>query len=137
MIHFSCLFRYSLRENIKATLELIKLKLTRKKFIDITADDLLSKLESGVPLTIIDCRQKKVFDDIGHIKDAESHPVFSFEETCHSIPKDRQVAVVCYFGYFCQIASQQLADMGHKNVLSMKGGMEDWIMSDKPITKTT
>jgi len=136
MIHFSSLFAYSPMASLKATCALIKLKLTPQGFIDITAEDLLTRMQSDKPLTIIDCRRPETFTKIGHIQGAKNYPIMKFDEECHAIPKDTQIAVVCYFGLFCRIASQKLADLGHKDVLSMKGGMEEWIMSDKPITKT-
>lgn len=135
MIHFSSLFAYSPLESIKASYALIKLKILGKNCIDITADDLQRRLDSGEPITIVDCRRPSVFKKIGHIPGAINHPAMTFEEHCHAIPKDRQVAVVCYFGYFCQIAAQQLIEQGHKDVLSMEGGMEEWIMTGKPIRK--
>jgi len=136
MIHSLCFFDYSLKENIKATWALLKLKATPKRYTDINPDDLLALIESNQPLTVIDCRRRDTYERIGHIEGALSYPVMSFEDDIHTIPKDTQVVTVCYFGFFCQIAAQKLAKHGHKDVLSMTGGMEKWIMSDKPITKS-
>lgn len=135
MIHFSSIFAYSIQDSIKATWELIKLKFTNKGYTDITADALLKRLTNNEAITVIDCRRASVFTDIGHIEGALNHPAMTFEPHELTIPKGNTIAVVCYFGYFCQIASQKLAEAGYTNVLSMKGGMEDWIMSGKPITK--
>lgn len=135
MIHFSSLFDYSLLENIKATYALIKTKLATKQYTDIGTDELLSRMEAGEQLTIVDCRRPKTFRNIGHIKGALNVPVKNFADDSKAIPTQHPVVVVCYFGYFCQIASQELASNGYRNVLSMKGGMEEWIMSGKPITK--
>lgn len=135
MIHSLSPFAYSASFLFSATWKLIKTKFSHKNYVDISPDNLLERLEAGEPITIIDCRQSHVFSGIGHIQGAANYPVELFDEECLNIPLGQQLAVVCYFGYFCQIASKRLADLGHKNVLSMTGGMEEWIMTNKPIHK--
>ena len=128
-------FDYFNVATLKSMCKLLKLRLKPRKYIDITPDELLERMQTDEPLTIIDCRGDYAFSTIGHIENAKHHPIGTFDQTMHSIPKDQQVAVVCYFGYFCQIASDKLTKAGHNNVLSMKHGMEEWIDSGKPIQK--
>lgn len=135
MIHPLYFKEYPLKETLKHSFNYIRTRLRRKGYKDITANELETKLNSGEELLIIDCRNPKVFKDIGHIKGALNHPIKTFMETYQSIPKGTQIVTVCYFGFYCQTAAQELAKQGHKNVLSMKGGMETWIMSNKPIVK--
>lgn len=122
-------------DTLKYLWNLLVIKTRPKSFSEVTPDQLEEKINSGVPLTIVDCRDQSSFNTIGHIQNALNHPYQTFDETMHEIPRSRQVVVACYVGAFSQIAADKLAKSGHKNVLSMKHGMERWIGSDKPVIK--
>lgn len=92
-----------------------------------------SMLDSGKDLTVVDCRMEDTYSEFGHIPGALSYPITLFENGCPEIKSDKQLIVVCYFGFVCQLAARKLVEQGHKDVLILKGGMDAWNMEDRPL----
>lgn len=128
--------RYSPIAMVRLTWIYLKSAFRPKRFTSVTAPALLKRLESGKPLTIVDCRKGSTYENFGHIAGAISHPISEFDETCGDIPKENQVITVCYYGYLCQAAANTLADRGHKDVLILEGGMSEWNGHDYPTERS-
>lgn len=90
-------------------------------------------IASGKDVKIVDCRFEDTYSRFGHIPGALSYPITLFEDSCPDVPQAKQLVVVCYFGFVCQLAARKLVEQGHRDVLILKGGMDAWNMEDKPL----
>ncbi|KAG1665731.1 putative sulfur carrier protein YrkF [Nymphon striatum] len=112
-----------------------------KKYIDevtssiptLTAQELRIKLESVNDKTVLlDVRtfyERKQTKTI--LGDKEIHIPRGFLETkaWKGVPKDKTVVVYCSKGIRSKLAVKTLQDMGWKNTIALKGGVQDWYQS--------
>ncbi|WP_421902800.1 rhodanese-like domain-containing protein [Maridesulfovibrio sp.] len=90
-------------------------------------------VESGKNIAIVDCRLANTYSQFGHIPGAVNYPITLFEDDCPNIPDEKQLVVVCYFGFVCQLAARKLVEQDHRDVLILKGGMDAWNAEDRPL----
>lgn len=61
----------------------------------------------------------------------------NMQNSIEKIPSDKntKILVYCRSGRMSAISSQQLADMGYKNVYDLKGGMNSWEESGRKLAQ--
>ncbi|ACS80804.1 rhodanese-like domain-containing protein [Maridesulfovibrio salexigens] len=117
----------------KLTRKYVVSKFRKQTYGVIDSSELEDLLNSEKQLTIVDCRLEDTYCKFGHIPGAVSYPITLFENDCPEIERDRQLVVVCYFGFVCQLAARKLGAQGHKDVLILKGGMDAWNIKNRPL----
>jgi len=93
--------------------------------------DLDERRRSGEPLTILDVRSEKEWND-GHIEGARHIHGGTLQQRFGEIPRDRPVAVICGSGYRASIASSFLKREGFEDVSNVIGGMAAWQAAELP-----
>lgn len=122
---------------LKALRELIVASMQRRKYECISPEVLRRHIETGQPLTVVDCRDSKTFAAVGHIPGAINVPHDTFMKTCRRVPINNPIVAVCYKGYYSRAAAQKLGVNGHAPAWSLSGGMEAWIVAGYPIETTS
>lgn len=108
-------------------------KFSKQTYGEIDCAELGRMFDSGKAFTVVDCRLENTYSKFGHIPGAVNYPITLFEDDTPEIASDKQLVVVCYFGFVCQLAARKLVKQGHKNVLILKGGMDAWNADDNPL----
>lgn len=91
-----------------------------------------TKLES---VLILDVREPSEFLHL-RIPGAVNLPQAELATRLDEIPRDRPIVLVCQAGYRSQRAAQFLRQMGYRNALSGRGGMEAWEVAGGPVVRT-
>ncbi len=92
---------------------------------NITAADLLKRVEAGEKPLIIDVREQSEWD-AGHIEGASLMPLGVVDKKITSVAKDQEVVLICRSGNRSSQAAQILAKMGYTNIKNVVGGMNEW-----------
>jgi len=109
---------------------------------EIDAETLKAKLEAGEPVEVLDIREADEFAS-WHICGSSNIPVFNalkanrgdaLVQQSGTIPKDREIVMVCRAGIVSKTAAELLCGLGH-DAVNLAGGMRDWgmIWSDAEI----
>jgi rhodanese-related sulfurtransferase len=91
-------------------------------------------LRGPKPTVLVDCRRETEFDQ-EHIPDAINLP-FAQVSTDHSILRQYDVIIVYGARYNDPVAlgmSKRLLELGHKDVRTLRGGLEAWIAAGYPV----
>ncbi|MDP2324312.1 MAG: VTT domain-containing protein [Gammaproteobacteria bacterium] len=92
-------------------------------------DELDRKIESGMPLTILDVRGADEFTGLlGHIPSAVNIPLGELDRRVDELrpSANGEVAVICRTDRRSAAAQAILRNAGFKNVVVLRGGMERW-----------
>jgi rhodanese-related sulfurtransferase len=102
----------------------------------LSADDFQKKLTSVADKQVIDVRTQEEYSS-GHITGAILIDYYKkdFKSNLSKLDKNKPVFVYCASGGRSGSASEVLADMGFKQIYDLKGGMNAWARSGKPIIK--
>ena len=84
---------------------------------------------------ILDVREPSEFAPC-HIAGAVNLPQAELATRLDELPHDRSIVVVCQAGYRSQRAAQFLRQMGYRNVVSGRGGMEAWLAAGNPVEQS-
>jgi len=99
--------------------------------------ELLSRLESGEPLHVIDVRSDNEWNN-GHIDGALHFFGGEIEKHLDQLPeKDAPLVMVCGGGYRSTVAASVLLRHGYTNITNMVGGMGAWRKHHLPEVKPT
>jgi len=95
--------------------------------VDITAEELMKKLQSGESLVLLDVRSEKEFRE-GHLEGAVLIPLYQLRQRLHEIPKEPGVEIVvyCRSGRRSAAASKILIQAGYRRVRNLQGGILSW-----------
>ena len=87
----------------------------------VSAEDVLSKIESGEDVFLVDVREEEEHADfnIG----GKLLPLTELMDHLDEIPKDREVIIYCKLGVRSQIAIQRLEQKGFSNLVNLTGGV--------------
>ena len=97
------------------------------QFQEITAEEVLRRLEAGEKLNIIDIREPFEWQMGGVIPGARLSPMRQFLlQELGTVPQDEEVVLVCASGVRTADAAIYMGMKGFKNVKSMAGGMKAW-----------
>lgn len=101
--------------------------------ININADELKEKLDSGENILIIDVRNPQEITR-GRIPKSINIPLDNFENEVEKEIKNKndQVCVYCLSGSRSEIACEILEDLGYTNVLNLSSGMLAWRNGNYP-----
>ncbi len=87
----------------------------------VSAEEVLSKIESGEDVFLVDVREEEEHSDfnIG----GKLLPLTELMDHLDEIPKDREVIIYCKLGVRSQIAIQRLEQKGFSNLVNLTGGV--------------
>lgn len=98
---------FPIKGAMRATGEFIAASMQAKEYKGITAEDLKQLIESGHPVTVIDCRDVASFG-VGHITGAINIHYREFMERWREVPNGAPVITACYFGLYSRAAARQV-----------------------------
>jgi monothiol glutaredoxin len=96
----------------------------------ITAQELKSMLDSGVPLELLDVRTEaeRSIARIERARHLDEHAV----EYLQSLGRDTRLVFHCHHGIRSQAAAQHFVAQGFTNVCNLVGGIEAWSVTIDP-----
>jgi len=100
----------------------------------LTATDVAAKLGGADAPYLLDVRAEKEFES-GHVEGAVNLPLNRLEEELASVPKDRDVVVICRSSYRSSTACSLMRRAGYTRVADMVGGMNAWSANDLPVVE--
>ncbi|MFW9996319.1 MAG: rhodanese-like domain-containing protein [Candidatus Odinarchaeota archaeon] len=100
---------------------------------EITALELLDRLNSSNPPLVIDIRSDRDFDK-GHVSIAKRIPIPELESNLEDLQsfKSKDIVTICPGGGLSLVAADILAEAGFKHARSLRGGMDEWYQSGYP-----
>lgn len=101
------------------------------KFLETT--DFKENLKTA-PGVILDVRPEKMYTE-AHIKDARSldYDADNFKDELAKLDKEKPVYVYCNAGHKSRKTALLLGEMGFKNVIELKEGLNDWKDKEYPV----
>lgn len=137
------------------TSKLIKGEYSFATVSEITAEQLLEKMNAGTDLLIIDTRGTSEYSSgFGHLPTAVSVPMMEVVETMPSAvtfrkkvkalenqllavetSREREVITICPGGGFSLVAAEIMTEAGFRNVKSLAGGADGWFKKGYPTVK--
>ena len=107
---------------------------------EIKTEELFERINSDVPLLLIDVRTTADYDGTGyskygHISDAISIPMIELENRVNEIQayKDQEIVTICQGGGLSLAAVDVLNKAGFNNVTSLRGGTDQWNSKGYPM----
>lgn len=104
----------------------------------ISTDELQQRLQSDNNFVLLDASLEA---DAEKFRIDSPKRIFIPLEELHArykeLPRDKEIAVLCLKGTRGQSAVRFLTAKGFKNVVSVAGGMEKWILEKKPVVRAT
>ena len=107
---------------------------------EITAEDLLDRVNSRTPPLLIDLRTDKEFNEwFGHIPNARWIPMMELGSNLEDLQsfKEREIVTICPGGGMSLAAAEILAQAGFRDVKSLRGGIDQWYKKGYPTTKSS
>ncbi len=121
---------------------------------EISADDLLDRINSDQAPLLIDVRTTQEFNGaFGHIPNSNLLPMMQFEADFEDLDsfrgkimdstsnfedlqsfKNREIVTICPGGGMSLVAAEMLAEENFKDVKSLKGGIDQWFKKGYPTT---
>ena len=89
----------------------------------------LSNNENGF---IVDLRDSEEFQN-GHITGSINIPFINLSKRTNEIPQDKSVILVCEMGNVSPNAGELLKKEGFKELLILKGGINEWRIQNLPL----
>jgi hydroxyacylglutathione hydrolase len=111
----------------------VNARLPLAKTPQISPGDLNQKLDNGSlqARDILDVRREGEWQ-AGHIPGVDCNPLDAFAQGLPVIHHDSTVAVHCKSGYRSMIACSLLERAGHRNVVNVAGGFDEWHAAELP-----
>ncbi len=92
----------------------------------ITAFELKEKMDSFVPLQLIDTREVSKFSE-SHLPGAINIPQIDLPDLVHLISKETTVIIYCMYGVKSQAPYLYLTEkLKYKNIFVLEGGIFQW-----------
>ena len=95
----------------------------------------LNERRKSVSPFLLDVRDRKNWDSIGHIPGAHHRYVGELASHLDEVPRNRPLAIYCDAGYKGGLAASILARHGYHEVTNVLGGMTAWKRAGFPIEK--
>lgn len=102
----------------------------------ISTDELQQRLKNDNNIVLLDSSLEADVEKFSI--DSPKRIYIPFEELSdryREIPRDKMVAVICLKGTRAPTAVRYLAKKGFSNVVSVEGGIEQWIKEKKPVVR--
>lgn len=92
-----------------------------------------AQLQQKGKTVFLDARQLKEYN-VSHIKEARwiGYDAFNANKI-QDIPKNTQIIVYCSVGYRSEKITEQLTELGYKNVSNMYGGIFEWVNQNNKV----
>ncbi|MFQ5923858.1 MAG: rhodanese-like domain-containing protein [Anaerolineales bacterium] len=107
---------------------------------EITAEDLLDRVNSSTPPILIDLRSAEEFNGwYGHIPDARWIPMLELGSNLEDLQsfKEREIVTICPGGGMSLAGAEILAEAGFRDVKSLRGGLDLWYKKGYPTTRSS
>ncbi len=98
---------------------------------EITPIELKEKLDRGEEIYLLDVRNPQEWD-ICYIENSTLVPLPELTSRLSEIPPDKNIVSICHTGKRSMAAIEVLKDAGIVNVLSLRGGIEEWAAQIDP-----
>lgn len=94
-------------------------------FKEATPREIKQRLDAGEDLALIDVREP---DEVrrASVEQAEVYPMSQAVGWIDTLPKDRELVIMCHHGSRSAQVAMALAQRGHSNVTNMSGGIDAW-----------
>lgn len=76
-------------------------------------------------VVFIDVREEHEFK-AGYIEGMNNMPLSTLNETYSTLPKDKEIVIICRSGSRSMQAAQLLKENGYEKLVNVKGGMLNW-----------
>lgn len=94
-------------------------------FKEATPREIKRRLDVGEDLVLIDVREPEEVQ-LASIEQAEVYPMSQASGWIDSLPKDRELVIMCHHGGRSAQVAMALARRGHSNLTNMTGGIDAW-----------
>lgn len=103
---------------------------------EISAKKLYNLIIKNEAIMIVDVRTNKEFSE-GHIPQAINIDYYSpkLDALLSNLPKDKTIICYCSYGLRSKNVAIRLKNQGYKKVLSLRGGLVEWVKRGFPIEK--
>lgn len=107
----------------------------KKNIHEISVETLAKHISQNPELLLLDVRENDEWVN-GHIENAIHLPRGILERDVEKVIQDKnsELVVYCSGGFRSALACDNLQKMGYKHVLSLAGGLKDWIRKGHKIT---
>ncbi len=111
-------------------------KQAKAEIKEVSAPDLNSMMKSGAPIVILDVRDRDEYDG-GHIPGAVNISRGTLEFKVNMMLPDKGAKIIVYCGVDLRgpLATKTLNELGYKNAVNLKGGLDSWKEAGYPIQK--
>ena len=93
--------------------------------LEISSDDLHTRLETHTPCALIDVRENFEWD-AGHVHGAKHIPIGDIVTRIEELNKSDTIVLYCKMGGRSMRALRILQSMGFEHVQSLRGGITAW-----------
>lgn len=103
-------------------------------FKQATPREIKQRLDAGEDLLLIDVREPQELM-VAAIEGAEEYPMSQARTWIDTLPKDRELVLICHHGSRSAQVALALAQRGHTNLTNLVGGIDAWseqVDSDVP-----
>ncbi|MBP1157046.1 MULTISPECIES: rhodanese-like domain-containing protein [unclassified Paenibacillus] len=76
-------------------------------------------------VVFIDVREEHEFKS-GYIEGMNNKPLSTLNETYSTLPKDKEIVIICRSGSRSMQAAELLKENGYEKLINVKGGMLNW-----------
>lgn len=104
---------------------------SKKGGTKISAQNLVA-LSNNETAFIVDLRDSEQFQN-GHITGSINIPFLNLSNRTNEIPQDKSVILVCEMGNVSPNAGELLKKEGFKELLILKGGINEWRIQNLPL----
>lgn len=94
-------------------------------FKEATPREVKQRLDAGEELVLIDVREPEEIQRAS-VEQAEVYPMSQAAGWIDSLPKDRELVIMCHHGGRSAQVAMALAQRGYTNVTNMSGGIDAW-----------
>lgn len=102
----------------------------------ISTDELHAGLQDDDSLVLLDCSLKADAEKFRIDSPKRIYiPLEELQDQYAKLPRDKKLAVICLKGTRSPIAVRYLFKKGFKNMASVNGGMEKWLLEKKPVIR--
>jgi len=106
----------------------------REVLPSISAAELKARLSENPRILLVDVRES--FErDIAMITDSEFIPLHTLAARTDSLPRDRDIALICHTGMRSAIALEMLQQQGFSRLWNVTGGIDAWAVQVEPTMK--
>jgi len=104
----------------------------------ISRQDLVARIDSGAPLTVVEALGPMYFED-AHLPGAINIPHDQVDDLAPQLLGDKDAEIVVYCSNTpCQnsvVASRRLEQLGYSNVREYVEGKQDWVEAGLPVER--